>query len=693
MRQRLISFVGIIALAAAFHPVRGDEGMWLLNKLPREQLKEKFDFEPTDEWIEHIQRSSVRISAGGSASFVSANGLLMTNHHVASDIIADLSDEKNDYVKNGFYARSREEELKCPNTELSVLMSIEDVTDQVNAMVTAKMTPAEAQAERRKATAEIEKAAQSRTGLMPEVVELYHGAKYHLYQYKRYTEVRLVFAPEAGIAFFGGDLDNFEYPRYNLDVTFLRAYEDGKPARTEHFLKWSSAGPKDGELTLISGHPGRTQRLFTVEHLQFLRDVHMPLVLNSYNQREVALLQFMGRSAENKRLANEDLLIIQNGRKAFRGILEGLLDEQLMTAKRDAQEGLIEFINADPKRRTAYGGAHQRLADAINKTREMYPAYFLTSNRRSSLCRLYGIAQRLVLAAEERSKPDGERFDEYREANLPSLTMDLFSEAPIYDALEQFRLSDGLFRIGRILGGEHPVVKIMLDGKDSQGRAAELLAGCKLKDVEYRRRLYEGGTAAIAESDDTMISFARAMMPHVRSLRKQYEDEYESVEKEVYGKIAAALFELNGDRVYPDATFTLRLSYGTVMGYDEPGRTVPPMTTLRGLYKLSAQRENQPPYQLPKRWQDRKDKLDLDVPFNFVCTNDIIGGNSGSPIFNRNGEVVGIVFDGNIHSLVWDFQFDMKRARAVGVHSRAIIEAIEKVYDAKPLADEILGRS
>lgn len=686
------TIAGLLSLLVVCVPSIADEGMWLLNQLPREQLQERYGFEPGDDWIRHVQRSCVRISSGGSASFVSGNGLLMTNHHVASDIIADLSDEKNNYVRDGFYARTHGDELKCPKAELSILMTIEQATDQVTADVTPEMSPAEALAAKKMAMSRIEKEARDRTGLMPEIVELYHGARYDLYLYKRYTDVRLVFAPELGIAFFGGDLDNFEYPRYCLDVAFLRAYEDGKPARTENFLKWSANGARDGELVFIAGHPGRTQRLFTVEHLEFLRDVRAPLMLNAYNQREVALLQFMGRSEEYRRIANEDLLGIQNGRKAYNGILEGLLDEQLMGIKRQAQDKLVDFIQAEPGRQAKYGDAHRRLAEAIEATRADYPAYFLLANRRASLCRLYSIALRLVQAAQEKAKPDGERLDEFRDANLPSLEIDLFSTAPIYDALEQFRLSDGLVRLGRVLGGGHPAVKAALGGVDAQGRAAVLLAGCKLKDVEYRRKLYEGGSTAIAESEDSMIRFARQMEPIIRELRKRYEDQYESVEKEVYGKIAAALFEMQGDKVYPDATFTLRLAYGTIAGYEEPGRSVEAMTTFRGLYKLATRRDNQPPYELPKRWQERKDKLDLSLPFNFVCTNDIIGGNSGSPIFNKNAEVVGIVFDGNIHGLIWDFQFDMKRARAVGVHSRAITEALEKVYDAGPLVSEILGR-
>lgn len=690
MRIRTLIAVGGTFLSFAA-TIFADEGMWPLNHLPREQLESKYSFDPSDAWVDHVRRSCVRVGAGGSASFVSPDGLLMTNHHVASDYISDLSDESHDYMKNGFYAAKREDELKIPGAELDVLMSIEPVTDKVNARVTPGMSPADAQAARKKAKAEIEKEAKERTGLTPEIVELYHGARFDLYLYKRYTDVRLVFAPEAAIAFFGGDLENFEYPRYNLDITFLRAYEDGQPAKTPDYLKWSASGPKEGEMTLIAGHPGRTQRLFTVEHLTFLRDVHVPLILSAYNQREVALNQFCGRSPEHKRIGTDDLFGIQNGRKAYNGIMEGLIDRQLMGTKEASQEALVTFINADPARKKKYGTAHSDLAKALEEYRTYYPEYFLLANRRASLCRQFSIAIKLVQSAEERKKADGERLEEYRDANLPSLELDLFSEAPIYDTLEQFRLADGMIRMARVLGGGHRAVKIALGGIDAQGRAAAILAGSKLKDVAYRKSLYEGGSTAIAESDDTMIRFARELDPIIREIRKRYEDGYESAETEVYAKIAQALFDMHGDKVYPDATFTLRLSIGTVSGYEEPGRKVQAMTTLRGLYKLSTQKENQPPYQLPARWVDRKDKLDLSAPFNFVCTNDIIGGNSGSPIFNRNAELVGIVFDGNIYSLVWDFQFDQKRARAVGVHSRAIIETLRKIYEADALVKEIVG--
>jgi hypothetical protein len=691
--RNIPTFVLMAAMTLSTAIARGDEGMWPLNHLPKQTLKEKYGFEPDEAWIKHVQRASVRVGAGGSASFVSPDGLLMTNHHVAADVIADLSDEKHDYDRDGFYAPTRDKELKCPHLELNVLMEIEPVTDKVNAGVTDKMSPAEAQAARKKAKAEIEKAAKERTGMQPEIVELYQGARYDLYLYKRYTDVRLVFAPESEIAFFGGDPENFEYPRFNLDISFLRAYEDGKPAKTPDYLKWSATGPKDGELTLISGHPGRTQRLYTADHLRFLRDAYIPLLLNGYNQREVALMLFSSRSAEKRRIAKEDLYGIQNGRKAYCGILEGLLDDGLMRRKEAEDTALQEFIKADASRQEKYGGASEKLSHALAETRSYYPEYFLMENRRAGLCRLFGIASRLVRAAEERAKPDGERLEEYRDANLPSLEDGLFSTAPIYPEFERFKMEDSLIRLGRALGGEHPYVQASYGGKSAAAKAAELISGTKLADVAFRKKLYQGGSAAIAECQDPMIRYAVQLDPAARKVRKKYEDEFESVEKEVYAKLAKARFEKYGESVYPDATFTLRLAIGTVKGYQEPGRAVPSMTNYRGLYELAAQHEYQDPYHLPKRWLDRKDKLDLGVPFNFVSTNDIIGGNSGSPIFNRKAELIGIVFDGNIHGLIWDFQFSDELGRAVGVHSQGIIEALRKVYDAGALVDELLGKS
>lgn len=687
--SRLCVFAFVLVVAGA---VVADEGMWLPNKLPSAQLKEKYGFEPTSDWLNHVMQASVRFGDGGSASFVSPDGLVMTNHHVGSEAVQNLSTKDRDYMREGFYAKTRDQEVKCPGLELNVLSKIEEVTDRVNAAVKPGMNTADAASARRVAMAEIEAEA-TKTGLQPEIVTLYQGARYDLYLYKRYTDVRLVMAPELDIAFFGGDVDNFEFPRHDLDCCFFRAYENDEPARIEHYLKWSEGGPKEGELLFVSGHPGRTQRLHTVDHLKFLRDVWIPLILRSYNQREVSLIQFASRSDEHRRQALEDLLYIQNGRKAFGGILAGLLDERMVARKAAEERQLRDFVNGDSQRKKNYGGAWESLTVALDKSKPYYSEYLLLENRRTKLCRLHDIAAKLVRSAEERRKPDGERFEEYRDASLPALELDLFSTAPIHDELEQLRFEDGLVRLGRILGGGHPAVRDALGGIGAQTRASTLLSGTKLRDVAFRKKLYEGGSVAIEECDDPMIQFALTMDKHARPLREKYEKEFESIEKDAYAKIAKARFEMHGDRVYPDATFTLRLAFGVMKGYEETGKTIAPVTTFGDAYKLADSHRQEPPYNLPKSWLDRKDKVNLSTPFNFVSTHDIIGGNSGSPMFNRNGEIVGLIFDGNVHSLVWDFQFDEERGRALSVHSSAIIEALRNIYDAGKLVDELTGKT
>ena len=667
---------------------RGDEGMWLLNNLPETQLKEKYGFTPTPEWIEKIQKGSVRFGNGGSASFVSAKGLVMTNHHVGSEAIQALSSAERDYMRDGFYAPTYADELKCPDVELNVLMEIRPVTDRIMAAVSKDMSPTQAAEARQRVMSEIEREAQAETGWKPQVVGLYRGARYDLYLYKRYTDVRLVMAPEDKIGFFGGDIDNFGYPRYNLDVSFFRAYEDDRPADTPHYLRWSSRGVSEGDPVFISGHPGRTRRLYTVAHLEFLRDTWIPLILRCYHQREVALLQLAGRGEEEDRIAQEDLLYIQNGRKAYTGMLLGLQDARIMQQKRREEAALRRSWSGDGDTPDPW----QRLAEAIEKTRGDYPVHFLLGNRRTSLCRLYDIAEKLVRAAQERAKPDDQRLPEYRETALASLELDLFSEAPIHDVLERVRLEDSIMRLALILGAEHPAAKIALGGVDAGTRAADLLKGTRLADVSVRRKLYDGGLEAIRKSDDPMIRFALQLDPIGRANRTAYEESFENVETEAYAQIADARFKLYGEQVYPDATFTLRLAIGTVKGIETANGKVPPFTTMGGTFAHAAAHGHRPPFNLPERWINGREKLNLTTPYNFITTNDIIGGNSGSPMLNRDAEVIGIVFDGNIHSLVWDFQFDDRMGRAVGVDARAIIEALDKLYDAKPLVAELTGR-
>ncbi|MEX2121898.1 MAG: S46 family peptidase [Pirellulales bacterium] len=694
-----------LLIGGAADRVSADEGMWLFNNPPRKQLKERYGFEITDEWLEHLQKASVRFNSGGSGSFVSASGLVMTNHHVGADAFQKMSTPDKDYLNTGFYARTPEEEEKCVDLEINVLLSIEDVTDRVNKAVAADLDPAAAGAARRAAMITIEKESFDATGLRSDVVTLYQGGMYHLYRFKKYTDIRLVFAPEKDIAFFGGDPDNFEYPRYDLDVCFFRAYEDGKPARVEHYLNWSAAGAGDGELVFVSGHPGRTNRLNTVEHLEFIRDRVLPLTLNLIRRREVLLRTYSERSRENARRAQDELFGYQNSRKARLGGLAGLQDPAIINRKRDNEQNLRKAVNDDSKLRGPYGDAWDQIAQSLEVWDEIYNAHYLLERGTAFNSELFHIARTIVRLVEETEKPNPERLREYGEAGLDSLKQQLFSEAPIYPDLETVKLADSLGMLlemtGRRAGGvtgsdlgsgvDDQLVRAVLAEKSPAERAAELVEGSRLADVAVRKELVEGGSSALAASDDPMILLAKLVDGPARRVRKTYEEHVDEPQQQGYGKIAKAQFALYGSDIYPDATFTLRLAFGQVKGYRERGVQIPPWTTIGGAYEHAKAHGNVPPFQLPPSWIEHKKDLDLDTPFNFVSTPDIIGGNSGSPVVNRQGEVVGIIFDGNIHSLVLDFVYTSEQARAVSVHSSSIVEALEKVYQADRVLNE-LGR-
>jgi hypothetical protein len=692
------NLTGIVIMLAATvlsnSPSRAfaDEGMWLFNQPPRELLKQRYGFEPTDAWLDHLQKSAVRFNSGGSGSFVSADGLVMTNHHVAADALHKLSTKDKDLLETGFLARTREEEIKCVDLELNVLMSIEDVTERVNAVVKPGMSAAEAQQARRAISNTIEKESLDKTGLRSDVVTLYQGGRYNLYRYKKYTDVRLVFAPEKGIAFFGGDPDNFEFPRYDLDVAFFRIYEDGKPIKPPHHLSWSKAGAEDEELIFVAGHPGRTNRLNTVNHLRFLRDVAFPDQLNIIRRREVTLKVFSDGSLENARRANDELFGYQNSRKARLGGLAGLQTPSIMDAKRQAETSLRQAVDSDPKLKELRG-AWDEVDAALAEWRKIFVDYTLYERAMAFNSELYGIARGLVRLADESAKPNNDRLREYAEAGLDSLKQQLFSEAPIYPDLESTKLADSLSYLLEQTGDRkdvnHDLVKQIMANLSPGARAAELVSGSKLADVEVRKKLAEGGVAAIAASDDPMIVLARTIDPTARAVRKLYEEKVEEPLRQAYAKIAQAKFAIEGTSTYPDATFTLRLAFGQVKGYDEGGKQVKPWTTIGGTYPHAEEHGSVYPFKLPESWLEKKSKLNLETPFNFVSTADIIGGNSGSPVVNRKGEVVGLIFDGNIQSLVLDFVYTDHIARAVSVHSAAIMEALRKVYNANELADEL----
>ena len=666
-----------------------DEGMWTFNNVPRAEIKKKYGFEITDDWLKKVQLASVRFNNGGSGSFVSPNGLVLTNYHIVEDIVNEVSTPEKDLSKTGFVARTREEEIKAPSLELNVLISIEDVTNRVNGAVKANSTDAEAFSARRAEIAAIEGESLKATGLRSDVVTLYQGGQYNLYRYKKYTDVRLVFVPEFQAAFFGGDPDNFNFPRFNIDMSLVRVYENDQPVHPESYFKFSTAGAKEGSLVFVTGNPGSTSRLDTVAHLEELRDTSIPIILRLLERREAMLQKYMALGDEQTRQAQNELNSVQNSLKVYRGQIQGLKDSALLARKKKTEDALRKSIAANPERQKMYGDAW----DAIAKAHQAYPTYIrerrIFEQAGGFNSTLFTFARALVRMAAEDQKPNAQRLPEYTEAKRASLEQALYSPAPIHLDFEKLKLADSLGFMVELLGNDNPLSKQVLDGKTPEARANELIEGTKLANVDYRKELAKGGAAAIAASTDPMIVVAREVDAKAREVRKRYESELTGVERSNYSKIARALFETEGTKLYPDATFTLRLSYGAIDGYTENGKKVPPFTTLGGLYTRADSFKQKFPYNLPPRWLEKKSAIELNTPFNFVSTNDIIGGNSGSPTINQNGELVGLIFDGNIQSLVGDFMYDPTVNRAISVDSRGMLEVLKKVFNANEIVAEL----
>jgi len=667
-----------------------DEGMWLFNKAPVDKIKARYGFEPSQQWLDHVRLGSVRFNNGGSGSFVSADGLTFTNHHVGAGCVQELSTKEKDYMKLGFYARTRAEEAKCPALELNVLQEIEDVTAKVEAAVKSGMAASQAGTARRAMMSQLENECTEQSKLRCDIVTLYAGGMYHLYKYKKYTDVRLVFAPEFQIAFFGGDPDNFEFPRYDLDITFFRVYENDKPAQLgNNYLKWAKNGVKEGDLIFVSGHPGRTERLLTLSQLEFLRDVRYPFLLTSFERRIAMLKKFAAESPENARIAQELIFGLENSYKAYKGQNEGLNDKALMDKKTAEEKQLRSaFLQKN-------GGSDPwaELQKAMTVQKKAFLPQMFVENLGGFRGTLNQYARYIVRAAGERQKPNADRLREFRESALPSMEQSLLSTAPIYKSLDTLVFIDSLIEMRDRLGADHPVVTKVLNGRTPEQVAKEAIDATKLDQVDVRRQLWEGGAAAVKASDDPLISLMRDIEPEALAIRKQMDDEITSVVTHNSAEIAKARFAQFGTSVMPDATFTLRLSYGAVKGYEQNGQPVKWFTTMGGSYDHAAKHGNKDPYELPKSWIDAKPKLDLKTPYNYVTTADIIGGNSGSPTVNRAGEVVGIVFDGNIQSLVGNFIYDERQNRAVHVDSRAIIESLRKIYQADALANELTSNS
>ena len=686
MKTKLLILGLILAIATPL--ALADEGMWLYNNFPKDRVQKQYGFLPTQEWLDHLRLSSVRFNNGGSGSFVSADGLAFTNHHVGADCIEKLGTSGTDYMKTGFYAKTQADEAKCPDLELNELVGIDDVTAKIKAAATPSMSAADAGQAQRSAMSAIEKDCATSTGLRCDVVTLYSGEVYNLYKYKKYTDVRLVFAPEYDAAFFGGDPDNFTFPRYDLDITFFRVYENDKPAHLDNYLQWSKVGVKDGDLIFVSGHPGGTDRLTTMAQWQYLKDVDYPSRLASYKRRITMLQNFSAQSPENARIAQEDIFGLQNSQKAINGEYEGLRDmamlSQMNTAEREREKAYMDKHPGEPN-------PWQEISNAMKVNREIYSPLIYVERMRGFYSGLAAYARVLVRASEEKPKPNGDRLREYRDSALPSLEQQLFSTAPVYKNLQTATLALSLAQMQDALGSDDPAVKAALSGKSPEEAAKALIAGTKLEDVAVRKQLYEGGKAAVDASTDPLIVLMRNVDSEARAVRKRYDDEVDAVVRRDGATIARARFAQTGLNQPPDATFTLRLSYGAVKGYEENGKKIPYFTTFAGAFQHAEEHGNKPPYNLGASWLKMKSKLKLETPLNYVSTADIIGGNSGSPTVNKAGEVVGIIFDGNIQSLVLNFYYDDRQARAVHVDSRGIIEALRNIYGAEALANELTG--
>lgn len=685
--MRPLSLAVLLALSPAAFAA---EGMWTLDNLPREAMKKDFGFDPDQAWLDRAMKSAVRLAGGCSGSFVSADGLVLTNHHCVIGCVQDLSSQENDYVNNGFLAARAEDEKQCPGMELNRLQSITNVTERVQTAtlgLTGKAYNDAKKAEQSKIESECVGDDSKTTRC--DIVELYQGGVQHVYKYTRYQDVRLVFTPEYASGFFGGDPDNFNFPRFNLDMGLLRVYQDGKPLAPGEFFPIKRDGAKEGELVMTLGHPGSTQRLLTVDQLETQRDAVLPFRIAYAYEFRGLLLQYSSQNEEAARIAQTDLTSVENGLKVRNGMFGALIAPAVMQGKRDNEKQLRDWVAADAGRRERYGDPWADIAAAQPVWRDIYIDYTMTEGSLGFLSQQLGWARTLVRAAAERGKDDGQRLREFAEAGLPAVRAGVLAETPLYPEYEKVKLGWSLAKLRERLGVDHPFVRDILGKQSPEALAASIVDGSKLGDRAVREKLWDGGAAAVDASDDPAIVLARKIDGYARQQRQRYETEVQAVERRSAEQLAQARFALQGTSVYPDATFSLRLSYGAIRGWQERGQPVSPFTTFEGLYGRAT---DFAPFKLAPRWVAAKDQLDLNTKFNQVHDNDIIGGNSGSPLINAQGEIVGLVFDGNIHSVAGAYVYDTTMNRAVSVHPAAMLEALDKVYGAKRLVESLHAR-
>ena len=654
-----------------------DEGLWLFNKFPVELVKARYGFTVTQPWLDHYRLSCVNM--GGSASFVAPDGLLVTNHHVGAGAIHRLGTKDRDLMKTGFYAPTQAEELKCPGLEISILQEIEDVTARVQGAAKTGMTAAEAGRAMATVIAEIEKESAKKTGLRSEVVKLYEGGMYHLYRYKKFTDVRLVFAPEQQITFFGGDPDNYGYPRYDLDVAFFRVYENGKPYKTPHHLKWNTTGLSENELVFAAGNPERTSRRLTMSQLEFLRDVSYPLIVDSYIGQRDAYTEYMAKGEEPARIAFRSHWGALNEIKCFKGQLSGLIDPEIMNEKVRAEKELRETVRRNPALEKEYGKTWDEIAVAQKKFAEFYKSYFFLVKGEGLDSTYINLANTVIQMA---ASPESADF---------AMLEKRYYSIPFYNDFEAVRLA-AAFRLWKAHMPESSELKLILGGKTPEEAAAALVAGTKLNDFEIVKALVKGGPEKLKSSTDPFIKLVLSLKPVIDDLSRRYRDDFYSVEVKNGALLAKLLFELKGTTLPPDATHTLRISFGAVRGYvEDDGTKIPFQTTYRGLYEKAEQNNFKFPYNLPQSFLDARPRVNLDAPYNFVATCDSSGGNSGSPLVNAKGEFIGILFDGNKQSLPDRFLYSDKQSRSVMVHAGGILEALRSVYNAKELIQELTG--
>ena len=678
-----------IAIALAIFSVQAfaDEGMWTIDNFPAEQVSSRYGADINDQWLRSAQLATTRLENGCTGSFASPDGLILTNNHCTWGCIRNLSTDERNLSDEGFLAANRGEELQCPGEQVSVLVDFDDVTATVT-KATAGLSDAEANEARKATLTDLESSCEEASDgeLSCEAVTLYNGGQYFIYQYKRYDDVRLVFAPELDIAAFGGDPDNFNFPRWCLDMTFLRAYEDGEPAETPNFLEWRAAGPDKSEPVFITGHPGSTDRLLTMAQLRMLRDVSYPLWLLRYSELRGRMLAWADTSPEAARIVQQRILLIENFIKVRRNQLKALHNDEMMAVQAQQERELREAVAADPELQAAYGEAWRLIGDAVDAHRNMYEEHLFIEDAAGFGGELFDYARTIVRGTAERELPNNERIRDYTDAALPQVEQGLFAARPISKDYEKLQLSFSLDKMREWLGPDSRYVHLVLGNESPKSLAESLVDGSGLDDPEFRKELWSGGVDAVEASDDPMIRLALSIDGDARALRKRYEEDVEAPRTRGEEMIADARFRVLGTDTYPDATFTLRVTFGAVEGWEERGEMVDPFTRTQRLFERTT---GERPFMLPDSWLRAREDLDSQTAFNFVATTDITGGNSGSPMVAADGSLVGLAFDGNIHSIAGSYWFDPDINRTVGVNTAIMLEALKVVYGADHLIEEL----